>query len=94
MHSHVQRGNEETSPIDYTQLQELKTASSLIEAPNIDKRPRVEDCQRLFENINDIKKRNKMIAKAYKQGYSQHMVAKVLGLNQATVQRIIKRTDV
>ena len=27
----------------------------------------------------------------YIQGYSQHMIAKVLGLNQATVQRIIKR---
>ena len=33
-------------------------------------------------------------AEAYKQGYSQHMIAKVLGLNQATVQRIIKRTKV
>ncbi|MEA3454981.1 MAG: helix-turn-helix domain-containing protein [Campylobacterota bacterium] len=32
------------------------------------------------------------MAKAYLQGYSQHMIAKVLGLNQATVQRIIKRT--
>jgi len=83
-----------TSPIDNTQLQELKKASSLIEAPNIDKRPKIEDCQKLFENINDIKERNEAIAKAYLQGYSQHMTAKVLGLNQATVQRIIKRTEV
>jgi len=82
------------SPVDYTQLQELKTASSLIEAPNIDKKAKIEDCQRLFENIGDIQTRNKTITKAYKQGYSQHMIAKVLGLNQATVQRIIKRTEV
>jgi len=83
-----------TSPVDNMQLQELKKASSLIEAPNIDKRPKIEDCQKLFENINDTKERNEAIAKAYRQGYSQHMIAKVLGLNQATVQRIIKRTKV
>ncbi|MEA3491937.1 MAG: helix-turn-helix domain-containing protein [Campylobacterota bacterium] len=32
------------------------------------------------------------MVQAYKKGYSQHLIAKVLGLNQATVQRIIKRT--
>ena len=26
-------------------------------------------------------------AEAYKKGYTQHMIAKVLGFNQATVQR-------
>lgn len=31
-------------------------------------------------------------AKDNNQGYSQHLIAKVLELNQATVQRIIKRT--
>jgi len=83
-----------TSPVDNTQLQELKKASSLIEASNIDKSPKIEDCQKLFENISETKKRNKQIVKAYRQGYSQHMIAKILGLNQATVQRIIKRTEV
>ncbi|UFH58040.1 helix-turn-helix domain-containing protein [Sulfurovum mangrovi] len=38
------------------------------------------------------KERNTLILQAYREGYSQHMIAKVLGLNQATVQRIIKRT--
>ena len=42
-------------------------------------------------NITDIKQRNKQIIKAYNQGYSQHMIAKVLELNQATVHRVIKR---
>ncbi|MDQ7085567.1 MAG: helix-turn-helix domain-containing protein [Sulfurovum sp.] len=45
-----------------------------------------------FNNIVDIKKRNKKIVEVYEKGYSQHMIAKVLELNQATVQRIIKRT--
>ena len=46
------------------------------------------------EKEKDTKERNKQIAKAYKQGYSQYMIAKVLELNQATVQRIIKRTEI
>jgi DNA-binding NarL/FixJ family response regulator len=48
----------------------------------------------LLEDIENKKDRNIAIAKAYKQGYSQHMIAKVLELNQATVQRIVKRTKI
>jgi REP element-mobilizing transposase RayT len=81
-----------TAPVDSQQLQLLKTASSLVEVPNIDKRPKVEDLVNIFNDVDDIKKRNALIVKTYKQGYSQYMIAKVLGLNQATVQRIIKRT--
>ena len=80
-----------TSPTDNTQLQELRKASSLVEASNIDKRPKIEDCQKLFKNISDTKTRNKTIVKAYKQGYSQHMIAKVLGMSQSTISAIIKR---
>ena len=45
----------------------------------------------MFKNIKDIKKRNSIIAKAYKEGYSQHMIAKVLGMAQSTVHGIVKR---
>ncbi len=81
-----------TNPVDRQQLQELKTASSLVEAPNIDKKPNIKRLEKIFKNIEETKKRNKKIVEVYKKGYSQHMIAKVLGLNQATVQRIIKRT--
>lgn len=81
-----------TSPVDTEQLQELKTASSLLSASNNDNKPKVEDLVIMLKDIDDIKKRNIAIAKAYAKGYSQHMIAKVLELNQATVQRIIKRT--
>ncbi|MBD3796123.1 MAG: hypothetical protein IE881_09435 [Epsilonproteobacteria bacterium] len=37
--------------------------------------------------------RNEMIALAYAQGYSQHMIAKVLGLAQSTVNGIAKRVS-
>jgi REP element-mobilizing transposase RayT len=80
-----------TSPVDTQLLQELKTASSLVEAPNLDKRPKEEDLVAIFKNIKDIKKRNSTIVKVYKEGYSQHMIAKVLGMAQSTINGIVKR---
>jgi DNA-directed RNA polymerase specialized sigma subunit len=62
-----------------------------VEAPNIDKKPDIEILEQMLNNIEEIKERNMKIVEAYESGYSQHMIAKVLGLNQATVQRIIKR---
>ena len=79
------------SEIDTTQLQELKAASSLVEAPNSDRKPTEEDLRKLLQNIADIKARNKTIVKAYKEGYSQHMIAKVLGMAQSTINGIVKR---
>jgi len=83
-----------TTPVDSSQLQELKKASSLLSASNIDKKPKEEDLKKLLQNMPNIKSRNETITKAYKKGFSQHMIAKVLGLNQATIQRIIKRTNI
>ncbi len=79
------------SKIDYAVLQELKNASSLVEVPNRDKKPDITKLQKMFENAEETAGRNKKIVQAYEKGFSQHMIAKVLGLNQATVQRIIKR---
>ncbi len=79
------------SPIDSSVLQQLKRGASLVEAPNIDKRPKEEDLKAIFENITDIKERNSKIVQAYKEGFSQHMMAKVLGLAQSTVSGIVKR---
>jgi len=78
--------------VDTTQLQELKTASSLVEAPNIDTKPKIEDLEKLFQNITDKKERNKTILQAYEKGYSQHMIAKVLGISQQAVYGVIKRS--
>ncbi len=81
-----------TQPVDTTQLQELKKAASLVEASNIDLKPDIDQLKRRLDGVTETRARNKEIVQAYRQGYSQHMIAKVLGLNQATVQRIIKRT--
>ena len=82
------------STIDPAQLDEMKKASSLIEAPNTDKKPDMVRLRKMLAKAKGTHERNKQVVKAYRQGYSQHRIAEVLGLNQATVQRIIKRTEV
>ena len=77
-----------TNPVDSSQLQELRKASSLVEAPNVDNRPKIEACQKLFENTKDITERNKKILGAIEKGYSQHMIAKVLGMHNLRLVRL------
>ncbi|MEA1880603.1 MAG: transposase [Campylobacterota bacterium] len=81
-----------TNPVDITLLQELKTASSLVGTANVDNKPKEKDLVKMFESIKDIKKRNKQILKAIEKGYSQHMIAKVLGISQPAVYGVIKRS--
>ena len=42
--------------------------------------------------VKELKERNNQILKAYAQGYSQHMIAKVLGLSQPADYGMIKRS--
>ena len=72
-------------------LEKLKTGASLVEAPNIDKKPKEEDLKVFFEDITEMKERNSKIVKAYAEGYSQHMIAKVLGISQPAVNGVIRR---
>ena len=80
------------STIDTSQLEEMRKASSLLEAPNIDKKPDEAKLRKMLEKTKDIKERNAKIVKAYKQGYSQHMIAKILGISQPAVFGVIKRS--
>ncbi len=43
------------------------------------------------EKVKDKKERNKQIVKAYEKGYSQHTIAKVVGISQQAVYGVIKR---
>ena len=79
--------------VDIAVLQELKKASGLVEVANIDRKVNKEVLKKLLTESEDKKKRNIQIVQAYKKGYSQHMIAKVLGLSQPTVNGIIKRTE-
>ncbi len=79
------------SIVDTAQLQELKTASSLVDAPNIDIKLKEKDLIKMFDGIGDIKERNMKILKAIEKGYSQHGIAKVLGISQPAVHGVLKR---
>lgn len=80
------------SIVDTSVLQELKSASSLVEAPNIDNKPNEEKLRKILLTPKDIKERNNLIVECYAKGYSQHMMAKILELAQPTINNIIKRT--
>ena len=81
------------SEISFEDLNEIQKASSLVETSGIKKELDEKYLLNLFNNTSDIKHRNINIVQAYKKGYSQYKIAKVLGLNQGTINRIIKRTD-
>jgi len=80
-----------TSAIDTSQLEEMRKASSLIEAPNIDKKPDEHKLKKQLLKVKDIKERNQQIVEAYKEGYSQQMIANVLNITQQAVFAVIKR---
>ena len=75
------------------ELTRMQKASSLIEAPWIDNRLKIEDLEKMFQKISDRTERNKAIAEAYRRGYSQHAIAKTLGMSQSTVHAIIKKME-
>lgn len=74
------------------QLEEMRKAASLVEAPNSDKKPGEAKLKNQFSKIKELKKRNEQIVKAYKEGYSQQMIAKVLGVSQQAIFSVIKRS--
>ena len=80
-----------TAPIDAEELKEMMKASSLIEGTMHKSGPDIKKLERMLKGFTDIEERNKLIVKAYEQGYSQHMIAKVLGISQPAVHGVIKR---
>lgn len=81
------------SKVDIQDIQELNKASSLVIASDINKAMDRQSLTKLFEGITDKQERNKCIVKAYHQGYSQHMIAKIVGISQPAVYGVIKRNE-
>ena len=78
--------------IDSADLKELAKASSLVEAPDIEKKVNREKLIKLFDGVTDNQTRNKYILEAYEQGYSQYVIAKIIGISQPAVNKIIRRS--
>jgi len=47
---------------------------------------------KMFTKIHNIKERNIQIVKVYEEGYSQHMIDKVLGMSQPALHGVIRRS--
>ena len=58
------------STIDTSQLQEMRKASGLVEASNVEKKPDIVKVRKMLEKEKDKKERNKQIVETYQQGYS------------------------
>ena len=76
---------------DSDQLAEMKKASALVEASNVEKKPDEEKLRKILQKAKDIKERNALIIRCYEEGYSQHLIAKVLGISQPAVHGVIRR---
>ena len=63
----------------------MQKASSLLEVSDNKKELDKKYLLKVFENINNIHERNKIIKQVYKKGYSQYKIAKVLGISQPAV---------
>ena len=70
--------------------QEFKKASSLVEAPNVDKKPDETKLKKMLLKTKDIQERNKQITRSCGQGCSQHMIVKVLDTSQLAVYGVTK----
>jgi REP element-mobilizing transposase RayT len=81
------------SQVDIEDLQELKKASSLVVSYDNDKTMDEVKLIKLFEGITGKEERNRYIIKAYNEGYSQHMIAKVIGISQPAIYGVIKRNE-
>jgi REP element-mobilizing transposase RayT len=76
--------------VDDTILEKVKKASSLVEAPLSKTVDHTKTLETMFKDYQTKKERNSIIVQAYKDGYSQHAIAKFLELSQPTVSAIIK----
>jgi len=72
-------------------MQEAVKASTLVVAPETKQKKTKERLKEILGEYGDKKERNEKIFQAYKEGYSQHMIAEVIGISQQAIAKIIKK---
>ncbi len=72
-------------------LREIKKSSRLVVSSMGSNELPLEALKSLFKMYSDKNARNMKIIEAVEKGYSQHAIAKVLGVSQGTVSHVIKK---
>ncbi len=80
-----------STTVDMKEVKKIKKRANALTHQKEKKTFNVKTVEKLFENIINKKERNKKIVQLYKEGYSQHFIAKVLHLSQPCISNIIKR---
>ncbi len=75
-------------------LEEIKKASSLVVTSIKDKKPNIKKLEKELKKVKDVDERNKLILKANTEGFSQHLLSKVIGISQSQIGRIILKERV
>lgn len=80
-----------TAPIDINELKEISKASSLVVISENKPKKTKKELIKIITDYKDKRERDKKIVKAYSLGYSQQMIAEVIGISQQAVAKIVKR---
>ena len=75
-------------------LDEIKKASNLVVTSIKDKKPNINKLEKELKKVKDVNERNKLIFKANKEGFSQHLLSKVIGISQSQIGRIVLKQRV
>ena len=75
-------------------LEDIQKASNLVVTSIKTKQLNENKIKKSLEKCDTIKDRNEIIHKAYKEGFSQHKLAMIVGVSQTQICRIIKRYGV
>lgn len=76
---------------DEDEIKMIAKSSSLVCASIKNKELSVKELDKLFKQVNNKNERNIKIKEAIKIGYSQHKIAKYLGLSQPAISSVLKK---
>ena len=81
--------------LDYNpqELEEINKSSSLVVSSLKKEEPDIQSMIFDFNNYETKKERNELVHEYYKQGYSQHLMAKYLGLAQSSINKILNKKE-
>ena len=80
-----------TAPVDMQELKDINKASALVIAADSVQKKTEEELVKIIGSYETKQERNERILHAYEEGFSQHMIAHVVGISQQAVGKIIKK---